>query len=95
MRFAVLTTVFLAGCASASPAKFSHSTADDRTYTRDRYACLQEARGQYAEGNRAGFESKPVVSGPLFRSCMANKGYKLDPNGRFAPPPGTEAVTVD
>lgn len=95
MRYTLLLAGLLtSGCAS-QPVRFSHATADDRTYIKDRYQCLQEARGQHAQGSRAGYESKGVVNGGLFRSCMSARGYRPDPNGQFAPPPGTEAATID
>jgi hypothetical protein len=109
MRFTSITAcVVLAGCASAvfdPPPKirWSHATANQQAFMKDRYACLQEAQQHRSAGTgfvsstyggigTASTSSGVVTNGGLFTACMGAKGYTLDPNGRLGPPAGAAVL---
>jgi len=91
----MLASLLACGCASAPTKPFTWAKAgatyDD--FLKDRYACIQDARGRassaYAQGSFGAANSRDVVNVNIFKPCMASKGYRLDPNG-FPPPPGGE-----
>lgn len=99
---AALGAALLAGCSSAAlqapPMRYAKAGATQDGYLQDRYQCLQQAREQRSAA--AAYEgvgtanSQAVVNGPMFDACMAARGYRLDPNGPFAPPAGAAIATV-
>ena len=76
--------------------RYSHRTADQEQFSRDKYACLQETQQPYSVGGVSGFAgagSANVVGASrggvrtdwdLFTACMHARGYREDSRGRLA-----------
>lgn len=84
----------LCGCASTEMIRFSKPGASQEEFMRDRYGCLQETQQDVGIANEHGAVRRSVTNAPLYNSCMAVKGYQLDPKGAFAPPAGTETPGI-
>ena len=89
----------LVGCAPPPAARFTHATATQENFLQDRYVCIQQAQQQRSGAyvNRYGGEadSRVIINRGVYDACMAAKGYKIDPNGNLAPPPGMQVMMVD
>jgi hypothetical protein len=85
----------LSACATPDPPPtfgWSHPTANQRIFMKDRYVCLQKAR----HGRTTGFVSSTygigtssrsaVMNGGLPVACMGAKGYTIGPNGELVTP---------
>ncbi|WP_041453466.1 hypothetical protein [Anaeromyxobacter dehalogenans] len=82
------------GGAGSGQLRWSKEGGTQSAFLQDRYACLRESQQnrsiavvtQYGGSGSSG----QVTDGGLFVACMSARGYALDANGQFAPPPGTE-----
>ncbi len=79
MRAWIWIVVLLVGCVAA-PLRWSREETTQDEFMDDRYECLREAHGGHVEKG-------------IFVSCMTKRGYVQDPNGPFAPPPGSEVTS--
>jgi hypothetical protein len=97
-----LVGLVVSGCATTPlpTKKWSKAGVTYDDFLKDRYACIQDARGHqsssfvqggtpYGPGYGAA-SSRDAVNGGIFMACMAARGYRFDMNGEFGPPPGGE-----
>jgi hypothetical protein len=99
--FVIVAGIALSACAGASLGdpppltRFSHPTATQQQFMKDRYACMREAQQvksnavvtavpQY--GGVGSANTRVVISRPLFMGCMGACGYAVDPKGSLAAP---------
>jgi hypothetical protein len=107
VKFAALSLV-LSGCAppsrnnvsNAQPAPihaWSRANTTQDKYMKDRYDCITEARQQMGNTVVAGAygssNTRTIVNGGIFTSCLGARGYIPDPNGTLVAPRGTEFYT--
>lgn len=96
---AIASALLIAGCVSPPPRYASERGATMQQFMQDRYQCAQEARGQGSEAyvDRYGGASRSsvTVNRSLFSSCLAARGYRLDPNGPLIVPPDAIVRTSD
>jgi hypothetical protein len=88
----------LSGCARAVPAHWAKPGADQTTFMQDRYACIQQSQQNKAvwdNGQNGGGVATVVTSRGMLVSCMAAKGYSLDPNGPLVAPVEANMKLVD
>ncbi|MDE2447754.1 MAG: hypothetical protein KGO22_02205 [Gammaproteobacteria bacterium] len=82
-RWILIVGCGLLGCGCAAPTphtpfRYSKSGTTQEQFMRDRYECLQYA----------GETSNSVTPNcDIWISCLAGRGYVLDPNGDLMPPP--------
>lgn len=68
---ALAATMLTAACATQAN-RYSHRSADQAQFLKDRHVCLSHS-------TRRGGE----VNGDMFDACMGERGYSKDFNGRF------------
>jgi hypothetical protein len=70
------------------------TTSKLRTSRWPSWFCLREAMtplwAAVADPYGSVASRRVVLDGAMSKACMAARGYTLDPNGPFAPPPGGE-----
>lgn len=102
IRIVMLAAVaaVLAGCQAAPPpTRYSKAGATNEMFQRDRFECIQAAKisvGAAAYGLYGGSaETNVRVDRGSFVSCLAARGYSVNSEGEFAPPPGGAVYTVN
>ena len=92
---ALILSTSMVGCATVGGgniARFSNSSVSQQQYLQDRYQCIQEAQrrvsGAVVNNYAGAASSNLVVSYSMYTACMGARGYQLDANGAFGPPPG-------
>jgi hypothetical protein len=97
---AIAVGFLLAGCATEPKMfRFTKAGATQQAYMQDRYDCSMQGRQNvsraiFSEGSGAAYSTMAVNRG-MFMSCMALRGYRLDPNGPLIAPPETRMTLVD
>ena len=105
MRTALLifTAAVLPGCQAAPQprpvARYSKAGATNEMFQKDRFECIQASKIQVGNafyGRDAGFAKSNVrVDRGTMASCLAARGYSMNADGEFGPPPGGAVWTVN
>ena len=61
--------------------RWDRAETTDQQFLTDRYACIQDV-----EAGRPSRSASDALF--VFKACMAARGYRFNPSGRFGPPPG-------
>jgi hypothetical protein len=94
MALCAAVAILLSGCVRQPPpppAHYAKAGATQEQFMKDRYACVldaQQGRSAAVVGQYGGSSYGTVVtSRGVFTSCMAARGYNIDPNGPLVTPP--------
>jgi outer membrane lipoprotein SlyB len=92
----------LAGCHQPETSvvyTYSKPGATNEQYQKDRFECIQASQirvGAASYGAYGGYAASNVrVDRGTMVSCLASRGYALDANGQFGPPPGGKVEMVN
>ena len=85
-RLALIAVLLLgvAGCIPKQSQRYSKAGAPYEEYVQVRDVCIRQSMTNYSSYGVGG-GADPCLHCGLFESCMAIKGWMVDPNG-FAPP---------